>query len=87
MATSNASHDGLTKVVSLKDRKEHLSDKVVPSSFWTGMRIGAITRRAHQSSRCEYGYLVMLHADGSTQIIELPLESYSTKAPLLGRGY
>ena len=35
-------------------------------------------QRAHQSSRGEYDYHVMLHADGSTKSMELPLESYST---------
>ena len=42
---------------------------------WLG---GVITRRAHQSSRCEYDYRVMLHADGSTNVIKLPLKSHST---------
>ena len=42
---------------------------------WFG---GVITRRAHQISRCEYDYCVILHADGSTNSLKLPLESYST---------
>ena len=39
---------------------------------WFG---GVITRRAHQSSRCEHDYRVMLHADGSIKSMKLPLDS------------
>ena len=31
-----------------------------------------------QSPRCEYDYRVMLHADGSTNSLTMPIESYST---------
>ena len=38
---------------------------------------GAITRRIHQSFRCEHDYRATFHADGSTNSLALPLESYS----------
>ena len=39
----------------------------------------AICRRAHPASRDEYDYSVILHSDGSTRSMELPLESYSNR--------
>ncbi|CAN0076408.1 unnamed protein product, partial [Scytosiphon promiscuus] len=42
---------------------------------WFG---GVISRRAHPASRDQYDYRVILHSDGSTRSMKLPLESYST---------
>ena len=33
---------------------------------------------SHQSPRCEYDYRVVLHADGSTNKLTMPIDSYST---------
>lgn len=42
---------------------------------WFG---GLISRRAHPASRDVYDYRVVLHCDGSTCSMKLPLELYST---------
>ena len=37
-----------------------------------------ISRRSHPASRDVYDYRVVLHCDGSTRSMKLPLELYST---------
>ena len=39
----------------------------------------AISRRAHPASRYEYDYRVILHSDGGTRSVKLPLESYGNR--------
>ena len=55
------------QVSSLPALDQFLVNHGVLVRFGLGWFGRVMTRRAHQSSRCEYDYRVVLHADGSTK--------------------